>query len=85
MSSMNRVKAEAVESVKAWQQGDADPEAILREYGDIILMALNSLPELTKVRAFEPPSFYELVKGCTPEERTALAQRLAIAAAFTIP
>lgn len=70
----SRLAAELSESIKGWRQGDADADAILREYGDFIF----ELASGVKKADFEPMLFSEFVKGCTQNERTKLAQHLAM-------
>lgn len=69
-----RLATEISESIKGWRQGDADADAILREYGDFILELVSGV----RKSDFEPMLFSELVKGCTQSERTKLAQHLAM-------
>jgi len=70
----HRLALELIESIKGWRQADADADAILAEYGEFI----SELAASVKKADFQPMMFSELVKGCTADERTKLAQHLAM-------
>lgn len=73
-------KAEVVESIRAWKQGDADADEILRLYGDLLIIAVEALPDLSKAPPpfWSPMGFNELCKGCSDDERKQLARYLAM-------
>lgn len=73
-------KAEVIESIRAFKQGDADAIEILNLYGDLLITAVDALPDLTKSPPpfWSPMGFNELCKGCTDAERKQLARYLAM-------
>lgn len=77
---MRKAKAAVIECLRAWKQGDADADAILREYGDLLISAAEALPDLTKMGRppWTPMGFNQLCKGCTDTERMQLARYLAL-------
>lgn len=78
--NLKREKAAAIESIRAWKQGDADADEILRVYGNLIMVAIDAIQSLTKAPPipWSPMGFNQLCQGCTDDERKKLARYLAV-------